>query len=95
MHSTPGSSRGVRQRSCSGTRRRAKLARLLGEFARAATGSSMRVKRLILMEEPPSIDANEITDKGSINQRAVLTRRAALVEALYADPSPPSVIAAS
>jgi feruloyl-CoA synthase len=36
------------------------------------------------MTEPPSIDANEITDKGYINQRAVLERRAALVEKLYA-----------
>jgi feruloyl-CoA synthase len=74
---------------------RARLARLLGEFRSRATGSSTRIKRLILMEEPPSIDANEITDKGSINQRAVLTRRAALVEALYAEPPPHSVIAVS
>ena len=36
------------------------------------------------MAEPPSLDAGEATDKGSINQRAVLTRRAALVEELYA-----------
>jgi feruloyl-CoA synthase len=35
----------------------------------------MRVEGLILLEEPPSIDASEITDKGSINQRAVLARR--------------------
>jgi feruloyl-CoA synthase len=35
------------------------------------------------MAEPPSIDANEITDKGYMNQRAVLERRAALVEELY------------
>ena len=38
----------------------------------------------MLMAEPPSLDAGEATDKGSINQRAVLTRRAALVEELYA-----------
>jgi feruloyl-CoA synthase len=37
------------------------------------------------MTEPPSIDANEITDKGYMNQRAVLERRAALVEKLYSD----------
>jgi feruloyl-CoA synthase len=37
------------------------------------------------MTEPPSIDANEITDKGYMNQRAVLERRAALVERLYDD----------
>jgi feruloyl-CoA synthase len=47
-------------------------------------GTSMCLKRLLVLTEPPSIDANEITDKGYINQRAVLERRAALVEALYA-----------
>jgi feruloyl-CoA synthase len=38
-----------------------------------------------VLEEPPSLDAGEMTDKGSINQRAVLTRRAALVEELYSE----------
>jgi feruloyl-CoA synthase len=52
---------------------------------RSQAGSSMVIRRVMLMAEPPSIDANEITDKGYINQRAVLERRAALVEALYAD----------
>jgi feruloyl-CoA synthase len=47
-------------------------------------GSSMVPRRLLVMAEPPSIDANEITDKGYMNQRAVLERRAALVEQLYA-----------
>jgi feruloyl-CoA synthase len=47
-------------------------------------GSSLHPRRLLVMSEPPSIDANEITDKGYVNQRAVLERRAALVEALYA-----------
>src|SRR5258706_11455880 len=47
-------------------------------------GSSMVPRRLLVMSEPPSIDANEITDKGYMNQRAVLERRAALVEQLYA-----------
>jgi feruloyl-CoA synthase len=46
-------------------------------------GSSTRIKRVLLMTEPPQIDASEITDKGYINQRAVLTRRAALVDRLY------------
>jgi feruloyl-CoA synthase len=48
--------------------------------------SSMRIARAILMVEPASIDGNELTDKGYINQRAGLDRRAALVERLYADP---------
>jgi feruloyl-CoA synthase len=51
----------------------------------AAPGSSMSVRRLMLLDEPASPDANEITDKGYINQRAVLERRADLVETLYAD----------
>jgi feruloyl-CoA synthase len=45
--------------------------------------SSARISRLMVMSAPPSIDANEITDKGYLNQRAVLERRAALVERLY------------
>lgn len=49
----------------------------------AGTGSANRVARLHVMNEPPSIDKGEITDKGSINQRNVLTHRAALVDALY------------
>jgi feruloyl-CoA synthase len=47
-------------------------------------GSSMRVKRVILMAEPPSVDGHEITDKGYINQRATLERRKAMVDKLYA-----------
>ena len=73
---------------------RMELSRRLARFAREAKGSSTRVARLILLEEPPSIDANEITDKGSINQRAVLTRRASEVEALYEMPLPLFVIVA-
>ena len=51
---------------------------------RRSTGSSNRVGRAILLGEPPSLDAGEMTDKGSINQRAVLTRRADVVAELYA-----------
>jgi feruloyl-CoA synthase len=47
--------------------------------------SSLRIARAMLMTEPASIDGNELTDKGYINQRAGLDRRAALVERLYAD----------
>ncbi len=54
-----------------------------GQWA-VGTGSATRVARALVMAEPPSIDHGEVTDKGSINQRAVLTRRAALVEQLYA-----------
>ena len=48
-------------------------------------GSSARIGRALLLKEPPNIDANEITDKGYINQRAVLERRTRLVETLYSD----------
>jgi feruloyl-CoA synthase len=65
----------------------------LDALARQATGSSNRVMRAMLMSEPPSMDAGEATDKGSINQRNVLKRRAALVEELYAEPLSPKVIA--
>ena len=57
----------------------------LKTFAAQSTGSSNRIRRLLVLEEPPSLDAGEMTDKGSINQRAVLARRAALVEELYSD----------
>ena len=48
-----------------------------------ATGSSNRIARAVVLEEPPSLDAGEMTDKGTINQKAVLKRRHAIVEKLY------------
>jgi feruloyl-CoA synthase len=57
----------------------------LAAFNRDSGGSSRRIERAMLMAEPPQIDGSEITDKGYINQRAVLERRKALVEQLYAD----------
>jgi len=62
---------------------RARLSATLGRL-KDEGGSSTHPTRLLVLGEPPSIDANEITDKGYINQRAVLERRAALVERLYA-----------
>jgi len=62
---------------------RARFQVLLDSFSLQSTGSSNRVTRAILLEEPPSLDAGEITDKGSLNQRTILERRAALVEELY------------
>ena len=55
----------------------------LGTYNAAHPGSSQRVARMLLMTEPPNIDAGEITDKGYLNQRAILARRAALAERLY------------
>jgi feruloyl-CoA synthase len=62
------------------------------DLARQATGSSTFVSRAILLEVPPSLDTREITDKGSINQKAVLRNRVALVDALYSTPPPGYVI---
>jgi feruloyl-CoA synthase len=71
---------------------RAKFTELLGALALAAAGSSTRIERALLLDVPPSIDAGEITDKGSINQAAVLKARAALVAKLYATPRPARII---
>ena len=59
------------------------------KFLSGSTGSSTRITRAVLFDTPLSIDRGEVTDKGSINQRAVLDHRAALIEEIYA-PSPPA-----
>ncbi len=58
---------------------------LVDTLARSATGSANRIARLCLLADPPTIDRGEITDKGPINQRAVLTHRADTVTALHED----------
>ncbi len=63
---------------------RAFFQRLADESHASGTGSATRVARSLVLVDPPSIDRGEITDKGSINQRAVLLHRDALVEHLYA-----------
>ncbi|WP_326565507.1 feruloyl-CoA synthase [Amycolatopsis rhabdoformis] len=60
----------------------------------AAAGSAGRVERLVVLAEPPDLDAGEITDKGYLNQRRVLARRVAFVERLYAGERDPAVIVA-
>jgi len=62
---------------------RAKFRELLISMAKTSTGSSNRIVRAIVLDVPPSIDAHELTDKGSISQRAVLENRAEVVEELY------------
>jgi len=69
------------------------LAQALAEHNDAA-GSSARIERLVVLVQPASLDDGEITDKGYVNQRRVLARRAGLVELLYADPAPDGVIIA-
>jgi feruloyl-CoA synthase len=58
----------------------------LNSFAAASTGSSTRIERAILLDTPPSIEVQEITDKGSINQKIVLANRATIVAGLYREP---------
>ena len=64
---------------------RTAIAGKLAEHQRAASGSATRVMRVMLMREPLRFEKGEVTDKGSINQRAVLAHRGELVEALYND----------
>ena len=58
--------------------------RLVDGLWQSGTGSATRVARALVLHRPPSIDLGELTDKGSINQRSVLTHRADAVEQLYA-----------
>jgi len=81
----------VPDRLADGNVRRA-IAQGLARHNAAQAGSSRRIGRCLLLAEPPSIDASEITDKGYLNQRAVLMHRAALVERLYAEATDAEVI---
>lgn len=71
---------------------RQKFAQSLAALSDKATGSSNHVARALLLAEPPDIDRGEVTDKGSINQRAVRTHRPELVESLYAEPAGPDIL---
>ena len=71
---------------------RARVANGIRELQSDGLGSSLYAKRAIILADPPSSDHGEITDKGYINQRAVLERRAHLVERLYDDSEPNDVI---
>ncbi len=72
---------------------RSAFAAKLAEFNSASGASSMRIARAILLNEPPSAEENEITDKGYVNQRRVLERRAELVAHLYEEPAAADTIA--
>jgi len=65
---------------------------VLNALASHATGSASRVARAVLLSEPPSIHKGEVTDKGSINQRAVLKHRDALVQALHDGTAPHTLL---
>jgi len=61
-------------------------------YNRSHGGNSQRIARILLMVEPPSVDANEITDKGYLNQRAILQRRADLVARMYEGRDPEIIL---
>ena len=63
----------------------AQFQKIVDELSRNATGSANRIARLCLLADPPTIDRGEITDKGSINQRSVLSHRADTVAKLHSD----------
>ena len=69
------------------------FSQVLHHLAAESTGNSNLIVKAVILTEPLSPDAHEITDKGSVNQRAVLTNRAAFVEDLYSPDPPPHVIA--
>jgi feruloyl-CoA synthase len=71
---------------CRDSRILARIAEGLRAHNAANPGSSTQIRRAILLSEPPSLDAGEITDKGYVNQASALARRRAEVEALYAEP---------
>jgi feruloyl-CoA synthase len=71
---------------------RDKIAASLQLLADRSTGSANRVARVLLLETPPSLDAGEITDKGSLNQRTIWECRSTSVEELHAQPDSPRVI---
>ncbi|VTU45180.1 feruloyl-CoA synthase [Variovorax sp. PBL-E5] len=73
---------------------RAAVQTVLDTLARRSTGSSTRIARAIVLEEAPSAAAGELTDKGSINQRALLAHRSTLVDRLYAASPVPAVLVA-
>jgi feruloyl-CoA synthase len=72
---------------------RAALAERLDAHNAAHPGASTRVRRCLLLAEPPNVGAHELSDKGTVNRSAVLARRAEAVERLYAEPADASVIA--
>ncbi len=70
----------------------AEIARRLGVFNAEQHGSAGRVKRALLLTDPPNANAHEISDKGTINRRAVIDRRAGEVERLFAESPDEGVI---
>jgi feruloyl-CoA synthase len=64
---------------------RSRVSQLLAQYNTGAGGASLRISRVMFMTKPLDLDRGEVTDKGSVNQRAVLRHRADLVERLFSD----------
>ena len=73
-------------------RLRAGLAQKLAAFNQARQGSADTIARLLILKDPPSPEAGEITDKRSINQRLAMERRASEVALLYAERPEPRIV---
>ncbi|HEY2145011.1 MAG TPA: hypothetical protein VGH12_03000, partial [Steroidobacteraceae bacterium] len=71
---------------------RAALAQMLAAFNSSRQGSADTIRRILILKDPPSPEAGEITDKRSINQRLAMQRRAREVELLYADSRNPQIL---
>ncbi|MGB0905363.1 MAG: feruloyl-CoA synthetase, partial [Mangrovicoccus sp.] len=66
----------------------AEIEAIMRQMERQATGSAKKITRAIMLAEPPSLKDHEITDKGSLNVRKIITRRADLLERLYDNEDP-------
>jgi feruloyl-CoA synthase len=74
---------------------RAGMAQKLAAFNSSRQGGADTIRRILILKDPPSAEAGEITDKRSINQRLVMQRRARDVELLYADSKDPRILEAA
>lgn len=83
-----------RTKALDAARRREVLEAALTKAAAAATGSASRVKRALVLEADPSFDRGEVTEKGSLNQRALRANNADLIAQLFSDPQPEGVLLA-
>ena len=75
--------------------RKQALAQALSDAAKAATGSASRVMRALELDQPPSFDKGEITEKGSLNQRRLRANHSAIIDALYDSPPPEGMLHAT
>ncbi len=88
----PGAAAGDIAAAASDAKIRGAFRERFSRFFAQSTGSSTRVTRAVLIDTPLSIDRGEVTDKGSINQRAMLEHRSRLIDEIYSPTPPENVI---